>query len=297
MKKNIVIFLAIGILMTGCTKEPENTEAPKTTAVEVVETPDSDALKPLTVEAVEALAAKHEELVLEDFAPYMDISPIQEEGSLWETLEFSYKGKTMCLRVSASDKNLAAAPYEGYLDGAIVFQEEYLELDTLEQEYAEEGCCADIRSCNLEHILNGTVEMEDYIAVTLPEGLTQSGYKCWMGSHGGVTFLSDGQAKEEITLQNVGIYAEESQNGGIEIWGIGQLIMETVKELEPLNLEEVILQRKVLQTEQGRKWYAAYTVQEGSRISYCFYLDAEKFTEEEFLAATETIQLQEHAIY
>lgn len=130
MKKNIIIFLALGILLTGCTKEPENTEAPKTTVTETVETPDSDALEPLTVEAVEALAAKRDELVLEDFAPYMDISPIQEEGSLGETLEFSYKGKTMCLEVSASDKKLVEVSYEGDLDYAFVYQKEFLELDT-----------------------------------------------------------------------------------------------------------------------------------------------------------------------
>lgn len=141
--------------------------------------------------------------------------------------------------------------------------------------------------------------MEDYITVTLPEGLTQSGYKYWLGSHGGAAFLSDGQTEEDITLLNVSIYSKDSQNGGIEIWRDGQFghNLETVKELEPLKLGGVILQREVLQTGVGRTWYAAYTVKEGSIISYCFYLDAEEFTEEEFLAATETIQLQEHAIY
>lgn len=29
MKKKLIIFLALGILLTGCTKEPQNTEAPK----------------------------------------------------------------------------------------------------------------------------------------------------------------------------------------------------------------------------------------------------------------------------
>ena len=37
----------------------------------------------LTAEAVEQLAAKHAELAIEDFGPYLDLSPLQEEGSLW----------------------------------------------------------------------------------------------------------------------------------------------------------------------------------------------------------------------
>ncbi len=287
MKKITIIFIALGILLTGCGKEQANTEATKI-----------EALEPLTAEVVEALSAKHGGLILEDFELYIDLSSLQEEGSLWQTLEFSHKGKNMYLRVSASDKKLVAAPYKGDLDGAVVFQKEFLELDTLEQEYSYKGSCADIRSGNLEHILNGTVEMEDYLTVTLPEGLAQSGYKYWMGSHGGVAFLRNGQT-EEMTLQNMGIYAEEPLAGGIEIWGNGELgqNMETVKELDPVELEETILQRKVLQTEQGNKWYVAFTDQEGSSISYCFFLNEKEYTEEEFLIASETIQLQEHAIY
>ena len=103
----------------------------------------------LTAEAVEQLAAKHAELAIEDFGPYLDLSPLQEEGSLWETLEFDYEGQTLWLRVSASDKELAAAPYEGALDGAVVFREDFLELDSAEEEYAYDGSCADIRSGNL----------------------------------------------------------------------------------------------------------------------------------------------------
>ncbi len=88
--------------------------------------------------------------------------------------------------------------------------------------------------------------------------------------------------------------------GGIEIWGNGELNqgMETVKELEPLKISgTVTLRRVVLQTEQGTKWYAAYTEQEGSTISYCLYLNAQDFTETEFLEISDTLELMEYAIY
>lgn len=274
-----------------------------------------DATEPgtLTPEVIAALAAKHDSLTIEDFAPYLDLTPLQENGSLWETIEFTYNGEPMCLRVSASDKDIVYAPYEGDLDGAVIFRKDFLELDTLEEEYAYTGSCADIRSGNLANILNGTVHMEDYITVELPEEIVQDGFwqqgvarsdfKFWMGTHGGVAFYRYGFTEEftldNLTLENAGIHAPEPLSGGIEIWGTGELMqgLETIRELSPLVMDEVILRRTVVQTEQGIRWYVAYTELEGSSISYCFYLREDQFTEEEFLELSGTIRLMENAIY
>ena len=253
----------------------------------------------LTSAVIARLAAKHGELSIEDFAPYLDLTPLKEQGSLWETVEFTYMGETMYLRISASDKSIAAAPYEGELDGAVVFHKEFLELETMEQEYVYMGSCADIRSGNLSHILNrSAVKMEDYLTVSLPQDLVQSDFKYWMGSHGGVAFYRVGQI-QSFTIENAGIYAEKPLPGGIEIWGAGELGqgMEVVKEFDSLVLGDVVLRRQVLQTDQGTRWYAAYTERPGSSMSYCFYLREDEFTEEEFLEASSTIQLMEYAIY
>ena len=252
----------------------------------------------LTSEVIVALAAKHGALSIEDFTPYLDLTPLKERGSLWEIVEFTYNGEPMCLRISASDKSIAAAPYEGELDGAYVFHKEFLELETMEQEYAYAGSCADIRSGNINNILNGTVKMEDYLTVSLPEGLVQSDFKYWMGSHGGAAFYREGQV-QNITFENAGIYAEEPLSGGIEIWGAGELGqgMEVVKEFDSLVLGDVVLRRQVLKIDQGTRWYAAYTERPGCSISYCFYLREDVFTEEEFLEASGTIRLMEYAVY
>lgn len=253
----------------------------------------------LSSAVIARLAAKHGELSIEDFAPYLDLTPLKEQGSLWETVEFTYMGETMYLRISASDKSIAAAPYEGELDGAVVFHKEFLELETMEQEYVYIGSCADIRSGNLSHILNrSAVKMKDYLTVSLPQGLVQSDFKYWMGSHGGAAFYRVGQI-QSFTIENAGIYAEKPLPGGIEIWGTGELGqgMEVVKEFDSLALGDVVLRRQVLQTDQGTNWYAAYTELPGSSISYCFYLKEDEFTEEEFLEASGTIQLMEYAIY
>ncbi len=301
MKKRMLALLVFCLLLSGCAEKPAENSGSETadTRRENTEMGDADAEDgTLTPEKLEMLAAKHGSLSLEDFGPYLDISSLETNGSLWETVEFIHNGKKMYLRVSASDKDIAAAPYEGDLDGAVVFSEEFLGLETLEQQYAYEGSCADIRAGSLQHILNGTVAMEDYLTVTLPEGFVQSDFKFWMGSHGGAAILKD--AQEEVTVENAGIYAEKPLPGGIEIWGNGELNqgMETVKELEPLKISEVVtLRRVVLQTEQGTKWYAAYTEQEGSTVSYCLYLNPRDFTETEFLDISGTLKLMENAIY
>ena len=311
MKKQLVIVLMLSILLTGCAGEQGSAEALVTTGAGVSETMEDTArteametageasTEPLTIEAVKALAEKGEALVIEDFAPYLDLSPLREEGSLWETLEFSYQGVNMCLRVGASDKNLVSAQYEGELDSAIVFRKDFLELDTVEKEYAYDGGCGDIRSGNLEHILDGTVEMSDYMTVTLPEGLTESRFRHWLGSRGGVAFLRAGEQDGELSLENAGMDAGNPVAGGIEIWGNGDVgqSMSCIEELEPLELGQVTLRRGLWQRDEGANWYLAYTDREGSTIAYWFYLNADEYTKEEFLAATETIQLQERAIY
>ena len=309
--KHLVFAFCFGFVLSGCSSEKHpsiesigNIQKEPEQNPKMIEDFSEEEKEILTAEAVEQLAAKHAELAIEDFGPYLDLSPLQEEGSLWETLEFDYEGQTLCLRVSASDKELAAAPYEGALDGAVVFREDFLELDSAEEEYAYDGSCADIRSGNLEHILDGNVEMSDYLTVTLPEGLRLSGFKYWMGSHGGAAFLREGEAEEELTLENAGFYAEKPLAGGIEILGNGEIEQGTsvVKELTPLETGEwgkdgLILRREIRQTDSGTVWYIARTEREGSCISYCLYLSEEEYTEEVFLEVSETLCLMENAVY
>ena len=40
----------------------------------------------------------------------------------------------MCMRISASNKNVVVSPYENMLDSVVVFRSDFLELDTVEKE-------------------------------------------------------------------------------------------------------------------------------------------------------------------
>ncbi len=300
MKKNAILLLMISAMLVGCSVKEQAETQVIDDSVQIVEHGTVDVGKVrMTVEDVEMLASKRGELSIEDFEPYIDLSDLYEQGSLWETVEFQNNGETMCLRISASDKELISAPYEGALDGAVLFHSDFLKLDSMEKEYAYQGSCADIRAGNIHNILNGTVKMQDYMSIEFPDNVSESKMKFWLGSHGGVTFLREGENEEEMTIENAGIYAEQQSAGGIEIWGTGELeqSIEVVSELDELHLGDVKLWRGVLQTDQGFRWYAAYTVKEGSSISYCVYLNKNEYTEKEFLLVTETIVLNEYAIY
>lgn len=262
-----------------------------------------DGYQDLSLEAVEELAAKHDALTLDDFAPYMDISQDLLAEGICEDLEFTYNGKTYYLRVIASDKSDIQTPYQGSLDAAMIFSEDFLKLSTREEEYLYEGSCADIRSGVLEHILEGTVTMEDYLTCELPEGVTQSSFKYWMASRGGVVFLKEGQSEEELVWENTGMTAsidrENPLCGGIEIWGNGDISqhMEVLTEWDPLPAGEDTIWRGEVQMDDGYTWYAAFIKREDSTIAYGIYLNAELYTEEEFFALADTIQLKPYAIY
>ena len=43
----------------------------------------------------------------------------------------------MCMRISASNKNVVVSPYENMLDSVVVFRSDFLELDTVEKESAQ----------------------------------------------------------------------------------------------------------------------------------------------------------------
>lgn len=252
----------------------------------------------LTVDDIKLLAARHNALRIDDFSPYIDLSPLQQTGSLNALLEFSHNGTPMYMRISASDKDLAHASYENDLDHAVIFCADFLELDTLEQEYRYEKSYADIRSGNLGHILNGCAEMDDYMTVNLPDSLAQSRLKHWIGTHGGVYFTKNGQQKKH-TIKNTGLFAEKPSIGGIEIRENGDIARyaKRLKKLSSKQIADVTLRRELIKTEQGIRWYAAYTELEDSQISYCLYLNAKSFTEKEFMKISESIRLKDHSIY
>lgn len=252
----------------------------------------------LTVDDIKRLASKHDALRIDDFSPYIDLSPLKATGSLNELLEFSYNGIPMYIRISASDKDLAYAFYENELDHAVIFCADFLDLDTIEQEYSYKKSCADIRSGNLAHILSGNAQMDDYLTADLPDSLIQSEFKHWIGSHGGVYFTKDGQTKSH-TLKNTGLFAQKTSIGGIEIRENGEIAQNTrrLKKLKSRQLSDVTLKREMIKTDQGLRWYAAYTERKDSQISYCLYLNPDEYSEKEFMKISESIQLKDHSIY
>ena len=110
-------------------------------------------------------------------------------GSEQEQIPFLYEDAPYYLRVIAEGGTEAASLDECRLVSVVVFPEEFLHLRSWEDEYAFNGACADIRSGNLEHILNGEVQMADYLSCELPEGVVCSGFKHWLEARGGVAFI------------------------------------------------------------------------------------------------------------
>ncbi len=159
----------------------------------------SNQYETLTMDAVRALAAKHEALTLQDFAPYMKIPKLTTQNdSLYKELHFEDAGINYVLRIIASPgRNSDGA--DPVLDAVILFAEEYLSAwSEEEQKRLHSG---DIRSSNIDHIIGAAVTMEDYFTVTLPEGIWQDRFQA--GEYMGSRLLresEDGQTAEQVGM-------------------------------------------------------------------------------------------------
>ena len=182
----------------------------------------------------------------------------------------------------------------------VVFRSDFFHLATSEA-YDYTGACADLRSGNLMHILEGTITIEDYITCELPIGLRYGRFQYWLGTRGGIVFLADSQTENDFDSGLLATYDNGSLlHGGIEIRANGELeqYAEMVYSYEPLVMSDLIVRReKVWMREDGYLWYVACISKENSVIEYCIYLNADLYSEEAFFNITETLEMEPHAIY
>lgn len=241
----------------------------------------SNPYETLTMDAVRSLAAKHENLTLQDFAPYMKIPQLAPQNdSLYEELSFEDNGVKYVLRIIAS----SGANGDGadpVLDAVVLFSEEYLSAwSNGEQKRLHSG---DIRSSNIDHIIMSEVAMEDYLTVVVPEGTMQDRF----------------QAGEYMVTRLLQVIDSK-------VVSVGSLCIETrhhrvpgdmVEEYSSLALDEAMMQRELVEFEDGSKMYIATITKENSRVVYRLYFGEEYFTEEEFLTTTESVAMRPHAFY
>jgi len=254
----------------------------------------------LSKEAVQALAKKRGMLSLEDIEQYVgQIVFDPQTGSVYKNYFFEYDGIPTCLRIVASDGSIASKPYSSCLDSAILFRQDFLDLDTEESELLYEGTCGDIRHGDITHILDGNITMDDYLACNLPDGYSLSDYKYWIGTHGGAYVIEGGNENNQ-TFENTGYSSEIQSLGGVEIATVSEPEnnVEFVKTFDDVCFDDVTIISGLCELYRtNHTWYLAYTQKENSHISFCFYLNPEHFTEQQFLTMVKSIKFKSDAIY
>lgn len=235
------------------------------------------------------LAQKKKDISLLDLKPYIDVS-IYNNNELRTFIEISDAPKEKYLLVNASSK------YN--IDGLILVDSEFLDLTSLEDEYAYNGVCADIRYGNLDNMLLGNVTIYDYISVEIQEGFIYSDMKFWMGSLGGAVLI-DSNSRDVLTLDNSGIWAKEQPIGGIEIWNknyFGQGV-RSVQTYEEVLQDDVIYKPEKMQTSEGNVWYITHVTTSNSDISYHVYFNPDYISESDFLLCTQSISIDPNVFY
>lgn len=299
------------VLLNACSKEnavsvkdvassievsDEKTEVESITTDEKI---NEEAKEPigLSKEAVLTLAKK-ENLSIEDIEEYVGSIDLQT-GSFFENYLFDWDGIPVALRVIASDGSVASKPYDNILDNVVLFKQDFMDLDTQEKEMSYEGTCADIRHGDIEHIISGNIPMSDYLDIKIPNGYTLSNYKYWIGTHGGAYVFKDGDEADH-GFENSGYTAEEESLGGVEIAMVSEPIKNSsaIDKYEDIQTDGITIVNGLYEVDAtGHRYYLAYTEKENSQITFCFYLNPNYFTEDEFKTMLSEISFRENAIY
>ncbi len=241
----------------------------------------SNQYETLTMDAVRALAAKHEALTLQDFAPYMKIPKLTTQNdSLYKELHFEDAGINYVLRIIASPGR-NSDEVDPVLDAVILFAEEYLSAWSKEEQKRLHS--GDIRSSNIDHIIGAAVTMEDYFTVTLPEGIWQDRFQA--GEYMGTRLLRVLGGK----VVQVGSLRIETR--------YHTLPGDVVEEYASLALDGAMIQRMLVEFEEGGRMHIATITNENSNVVYRLYFGEEYFSEDEFLTMTESVVMAPHAFY
>ena len=244
---------------------------------------NSSGYATLTMDIVRTLADKHEALTIQDLAPYMDVRVVTERNSpLRKEIEFTDGGVEYVLRVIASPKSEFDI-YSNALDFVILFRKDYKTLGA-EGEGEDLRHAGDIRSGNIDHIIQAKMVMSDYLTCVLPEGVREDIFEA--GEYMG-TRLMMGVGEDS---RMIGSFCIETPHH--------RMRTNVVEEYEELALGSAVMQRTLEQIDMSeRQLYIALITRENSSVQYRLYFDADFITEEDFLTVTESVEMEENAFY
>ena len=142
----------------------------------------------------------------------------------------------------------------------------------------------DIRSGNIDHIIQAKMVMSDYLTCVLPDGVREDVFEA--GEYMGTRFFADAGEDGRV----IGSFCIETPHH--------RMRTNMVEEYEELALGSTVMQRTLEQIDKSeRQLYIALITRENSGVQYRLYVDADFITEEDFLTVTESVEMEENAFY
>lgn len=296
-KKDWVVCLIFIIVCTGCGKSSLNEvfgikqtlsdktliqekpilESEQLQENELQTSEKIESTQPISIEEVKRLS-RLADLTLSEVYAYAEL---QKSGLGFAYYEFTYAGKEYQLDIYETA--------QGELEGVRLVD-------------CETMLSIDIRTGNVEHLIENTVSMEDYFTLDLPEGLSVGAYDIYMMDFGGSRIDSDQTQDTELPCGKVRI-----------VHAVEPVVVEgQLKDVSYAN-NNVYFQKKesltqlpypclltLMSVEESKDttadWWGAYFAKEGCEdICYLVQFRADLFSKEEVIAILETITFSERA--
>lgn len=233
----------------------------------------------LSMEEVKKLS-ETEDLTIEEVCAYPDLKESELGFSYYE---FMFEGKTYTLDIYETSR--------GGLEGArLVDRESLLSID--------------IRTGNVEHLIQNTVSIEDYLSLKLPEGLSIGAYDMYISDFGGARIDSDLTRDEEQPCGMIRIMhgMKPAISGGVlkDVTAANNNVSFLEKESITGLAYPCLLTLMSVETDREHtvEWWGAYFAEEGCEdICYLVQFRADLFSREEVEAILKTISFTERAFY
>ncbi len=160
----------------------------------------------------------------------------------------------------------------------------------------------DIRTGNIEHLVDNLVSMDDYLSLTLPEGISTGQYDLYMGHFGGAR-LNNVNLQETESCGGIYILDGSRVKPNIiqgELLSVNDYDNNIFHEgMEPLSLSPVPSLLTLMKLEEANgivtQYYSIYFAEKSCFYCYNIRLRTDLFTKEEALTIAESIQFSERA--
>lgn len=292
MKKIILLFsFAFFLFFSGCAMQAEQQkehqietpDSAQPTEAEPEEEPEETIQEALTMDKIKMLAEK-EELCLQDLL-------------YWENLHESYLSsseKYYFYTVLAEDKAYQL-DFSTRQDGRLGFVR-LVDMQTM--------LSIDIRTGSIEHLLDNSVVMEDYLTFTFPEKILAGDYDPYAGGAFGGCSLTLIDEKDSITCGGIYILNGDRVKPHIvsgEMLSVADYDNHMYhSEKESLSIEQcpALLTLMSVEEENGEtvQYYSVYFAQEPDFYCYNLRLRADLFTKEEAMEIAATVCMKGRTI-